>query len=125
MKPINRLEAVPDVEDLLPNTKLDRLLSKQDRQLFEYQSLPSAPQTLFEAIKQLAKFVSGTSRDRLYPEYYPIFYRMARTQLDAGLSNDEFDDLLSPLASSDEEFVNVVHQAIEDALAGRPPRYGS
>ena len=125
MKPVNRLYVEPSVEDLLPNTKLDHLLSEQDQQLFEYQLLPSPPQTLFEAIKQLAEFVSGTSPDRLYSEYYPMFYRMARTQLDAGLSNDQIDDLLSPLASRDQEFVNVVRQAIEDALAGRPPRYES
>ena len=68
-----------------------------------------------------------TPRDRLYPKYYPMFYRMACTQLRTGLTRDAFEAALEAalgqLADSDEELVAVVREAIEDALAGKPPKY--
>jgi hypothetical protein len=124
MKPVNRISVVPDFRELFPTTRLDRLLSAEDRRLFEHQALPSPPQTIVEAMKELGKFVSETtSRERLLAEYYPVFYRLTRTQLQLGVSHDELQALVTSLAESDVEFVAVVRLAIEDALAGRPSKY--
>ena len=38
-----------------------------------------------------------TPRDRLYPKYYPMFYRMACTQLRTGLTRDAFEAALEGL----------------------------
>ena len=123
MKPVNRLHAIPEFRDLFPATKLDRLFSAEDRRLFEHRASPSFPQpphTVFEALKQLGRFVDETTpREQLDAEYYPMFYKMARTQLRNGVSPDHFRALLSSLAESDVELVAVARQAIGDALAGR------
>jgi hypothetical protein len=124
MKPVNRLAVVPEVCDLLPTTKLDRLLSEEDRKLFAPRALPRPAQTLREAINHVGRLVRGTKpHDWLYREYYPMFYRMARAQLPAGVSRDDLEALLSPLADRDDELVAVVRQAIEDGGAGKPPKY--
>jgi hypothetical protein len=123
MTPVNRLDVVPSIGELIPTTKLDRLLSEEDRKLFECQPLPKPPQTTRELLRQLAMFArSMTTPERFRCEHYPVFYQAVREALDAGVSPEDLAAELASLADSDDAFAAVIREAIEDALGGQPPK---
>ncbi len=122
MQPINRLQYLPTIEELLPTTKLDRLFSEDDRRLFEPQA-QETPITREFFEQEARKFSSTMPREELYTVYYPLYYELTRDYLAAGLSRDELHAQLSFFVYSDVALLVVISEAMQDALADRPPRY--
>jgi len=124
MKPVNRLDHVPSIDELLPTTKLDRLLSEDDRRLFEPQPWESA--ITRESFERLARWLSSTMpRDKLCAVYYHAYYGSTCDQVAAGASVDDILAEVTFFGESDVELSAVIWEAIQNALAGRPPRLQS
>lgn len=111
MKPVNRLTAMPSIDDLVPTTSIDHLLSPEERLLARQAR---------EAFEELGREMG---RRQAWEATYRVLYDLAREQLAGGLSPDELRAEMAELADTDdEEFATTVRAAFEDVLAGRPPR---
>jgi hypothetical protein len=111
MSPVNRLEFVPSINQLVATTNVDHLLPEEERPL----ALQAREE--FEAV--------GREMDRRLTRkaLYPIFYESTCKKIAAGMSNDDVRAELTMLADTDDDlFASILIEAYEDALAGRQPR---
>ena len=99
--PFNRLHSSPSFAELVPRTTIPHVFSKR--------------------IEELA---DDLNRQRQLQILYPFIYDWTRERLDLGMSHEEIRVEMEKLAGIYEKRFGVdIKQAIEDALAGRPPKY--
>jgi hypothetical protein len=98
-------------DSLLPKTSIDHLFSEEEGQKAEQERRE------FEAVGRTL-FVNEAS-------LYPMFYELVCERIASGVSPDEIRGEMSIFTKPADLFGPVFLEALEDALAGRPPRLSS
>jgi hypothetical protein len=122
MRPINRIGHVPRIDDLVPETTIEQLIS-EDRPLSAKRPLEVAlsHREFFEFVSEL--YLQTPSDDQCVAVYYLPFYDTIKLLVAVGVSHEAIRANLAPPTDSDGELAAVIREAFDDALAGRPPRY--
>ncbi len=98
-------------DELLPKTSIDHLLSEEERQSAEQERWE------FEAV--------GRSLFMNEAALYPFFYELVCERIASGVSPDVIRGEMSIFTKAADVFGAVFLDALEDVLAGRPPRSSS
>jgi len=108
--PLKRLESTPSIDDLLPRTPINHLLSESEAQLADL------------ALREFEALGAARNTALSMHALYPVFYERARELVAAGVRPDQIrEEMAEFLDPEDADYSSAVRRAYEDALAHLPP----